>query len=110
MATCWRCEGLFFEDNYTEYVTLLHGVGGVNRTVSPQEVAIRDQHEMLIRQLLQAGSDAGELAVDDVATAARAMLSMINWMVRWYKPAGPERAAAFGEDFFNLLYNGMRRR
>ncbi len=59
MATCSRCEGLFFEGNYTEYVTLLHGVGGVNRAVSAEEKAIRDQHERLIRRLVQAGSDAG---------------------------------------------------
>ena len=100
----------FFEENYTEYVTLLHGFGGLSRKVSPEEVAIRDRHEMLLRKLLKNARDAGELDIADIPTVARAVLSMINWMVRWYKPAGPKRAGAFAADFFDLLYNGMRKR
>ncbi|PTN46177.1 TetR family transcriptional regulator, partial [Achromobacter xylosoxidans] len=40
--------------------------------------------------------------------AGRAVLSMLNWMVRWYKPGQGDSAEAIAAGYFDLLVGGMR--
>ncbi|SMF56602.1 transcriptional regulator, TetR family [Xaviernesmea oryzae] len=100
----------FMEENFTEFVTLLHGHGGTSRVRSPGEIAARDSYETVLRTMLQQAQDRGELNIDNVASASRAILSMLNWMSRWFRPDGERRAAEFAEDYFKLLYMGFKRR
>jgi AcrR family transcriptional regulator len=100
----------FFQANYMEYVTLLHGFGGLRREVSPAELAMRDRYEGLIRGLVTAAEHDGKLTVDSPGHATRALLSMINWMTRWYRPDGEKMAADFARDYFDLLYHGIQKR
>lgn len=100
----------FFESNYTEFVTLLHGFGGLSRTLGESQVSARDEYEQMIRKLLTSAKMTGDMAVDDPAISTRAILSMLNWMSRWYRPGGAMPARKFAEDYFNLIYNGLRPR
>ena len=44
----------------------------------------------------------------DVAATGRAVLSMLNWMVRWYKPGQGDSAETIAAGYFDLLLGGMR--
>lgn len=98
----------FMEENFTEFVTLLHGHGGTERIRSPAEIAARDSYEAFLRAVLQDAQDRGELSIQNVASASRAILSMLNWMSRWFRPTGPRRAADFAEEYFTIIYQGLR--
>lgn len=100
----------FFENNYTAFVTLLHGVSGLSRVVSPGEAEVRDRYESFVRQVVAEGMAAGAFTQGEVNVLARAVLSLLNWMSRWYKPGGSRRASAFAEDYFDMVYNGLRPR
>lgn len=100
----------FFEENYTAFVTLLHGVAGLNRQFSPAEAAIRDRYEGFVRDLVAAGSTDGSFVTTQAEDTTRAILSLLNWMSRWYRPDGSRRAREFAEIYFNLIWNGLRPR
>ena len=44
----------------------------------------------------------------DVAATGRAVLSMLNWMVRWYKPGMGDDAETIAAGYYELLVGGMR--
>ena len=103
-----RSHAKFFEENYVNFVTLLHGVGGIGAQMrSERQVAIRDQYEMLLRELLVNSGTSDRLRVDDVTLTATAILSMLNWMSRWYKPGGTQSAVEIAEKYYAVLYGGL---
>ncbi len=64
-------------------------------------LAARDRYEALFRRIVEDGIESGEFAPTDIRLAGFAVLGMVNWMVRWYRPDGQrsaeEIAARFGE-------------
>jgi AcrR family transcriptional regulator len=110
LRTMMHSHAEFFEGNYAEYVTLLHGVAGLNRAVGDEERSIRDRYEGLYRTVMTEGLRAGDLRIDDPAIAARAVLSMLNWMTRWFDPKGPRRATSFADAYFDIVAHGVLKR
>lgn len=100
----------FFEANYTEFVTLLHGVSGLSRVISESEASVRDRYENFVREVVANGIEAGAFTQGEVKVIARACLSLLNWMSRWYRPGGALRARAFAEDYFEMIYLGLKPR
>jgi AcrR family transcriptional regulator len=109
LQSAMRGHAEFFEANYTEYVTLLHGFGGLNRIVSEQEREIRNRYEGLFRSIVAAGIDDGAMRVSSAPVVARGALSMLNWMTRWFDPKGERRAVDFAGDYFDMLAHGILR-
>lgn len=110
LQAAMRGHAEFFEKNYTEYVTLLHGFGGLNRVVSSEELAIRNRYEGMFRAIIAQGVAAGELRITNAPVMARGALSMLNWMTRWFDPKGERRAVDFAEDYFDILAHGILKR
>src|SRR5689334_9108548 len=72
-----------------------------------QFVAQRRRYEERIRELLREGRDLGELRSDlDVGSAARLLLSAVNWAYTWLRPGRDTDELA--DRFFALLVDGMR--
>ncbi len=70
-------------------------------------VAERRRYEERIRELLREGRDLGELRSDlDVGSAARLLLSAVNWAYTWLEPGRDTDELA--DRFFALLVDGMR--
>lgn len=107
LRAAMRGHAEFFESNFAEYVTLLHGFGGLNRVVSEDERAIRKRYETMFRSIIAKGIADGEVRTSDAAGIARAALSMLNWMTRWFDSKGKRRAVDFADDYFDLLAHGM---
>ena len=98
----------FFEDNFWAFTAMLIGFGGIrelNRRA--RTVALRDNYEALFRDIIKAGIESGDFRQVDPAFASRAVLSMLNWMVRWYKPGGPKRAREFAQEYADLIMQGL---
>lgn len=100
----------FFEDNYTQFVTLLHGIAGLQRPISSKEAHVRDEYERFVRRLIADGSKDGSFTKGQVEISAKAVLSLLNWMSRWYRPEGDRRASEFAEEYFELLWYGLKPR
>ncbi len=107
LHTAMRAHAEFFEMNYTEYVTLLHGFGGLSRVVSDDERTIRRRYETMFRTIIATGIEAGELRDANAAVVARGALSMLNWMTRWFDPKAARRAVEFADDYFDMLAHGI---
>ena len=101
----------YFEANYWAFTTMLVGFGGLgSRGTRELVVEQRDRYEGLLRQILQEGVDSGDFRAVHLPTASRAALSMLNWMVRWFDPSGPERATDVAARYAELLLDGLGRR
>lgn len=100
----------FFEDNLQSFTAMLIGFGGM-KDVHQRSIAVklRDEYETLLRSIIRDGVDSGEFRSVDPTNAARAILSMLNWMARWYKPDGKLRAADIAKGYADLALNGLIR-
>lgn len=70
----------------------------------------RDRYELALRRLIADGVRAGELVSLDPAIVARAMLGAMNWTVTWFRPDGPDTAAAVGDVISRFLVRGIASR
>lgn len=99
----------FFEDHYDGFLAMLVGYGGMKNVVMIAAAQkLRDEHEQTLRQIIAQGVAKGAFRPIDVDVTSRAILSMLNWMVRWFKPDKGRRAASFAQDYYDLMLGGLR--
>jgi AcrR family transcriptional regulator len=67
----------------------------------------RDRFEELMRQIVQAGVEQGVFRQTDVTIAVKAVLGMVNWMTRWYRPEGRLSAEEIATFFSRLVLQGL---
>jgi len=70
-------------------------------------IAKRDRYEQGVRNMIAAGSRAGEFVSCDPALAARAILGALNWSVRWFNPEGSFTASEIADKFADYLIRGL---
>jgi TetR/AcrR family transcriptional regulator, cholesterol catabolism regulator len=98
----------FFERNYLAFRCMLVGFGDMKAPGSRHEaVVLRERYEQLLRELLAEGVARGQFRDVNPASTGRAVLSMLNWMVRWFHPGGPRTAADMAREFSDLLFHGL---
>jgi TetR/AcrR family transcriptional regulator, cholesterol catabolism regulator len=108
LAAAMEAHAQYFEDNFWAFTAMLIGFGGIrelNRRA--RAIALRDSYEMLFRDIISNGIASGDFRPVDPAVASRAILSVLNWMVRWYKPGGPKRAREFAQEYAGLIMQGL---
>lgn len=94
----------YFESHHDGFVTMLVGFGGMdNMELREEALALRNEHEDLLRAILAEGVETGAFRSVDPVTASRAVLSLLNWMARWFKPGGGKSAEQFALDYYELL-------
>ena len=81
------------------------------RSLDPRSLARhiprRDRFEQQWRKIIQEGVDSGEFSATDIALTARALLSVLNWTVTWYKPTGPLTIEQIADHAAGLFLNGL---
>lgn len=98
----------FLADHYDSFVTMLVGFSGMaNAELKDDALKLRDAHEGLLREILAAGIADGSFRGIDAAMSGRAVLSLLSWMVRWFRPGGPKTAEEVAEEYFDLILRGM---
>lgn len=99
----------YFEARHAAFVTMLVGYSGMSTRYRDDAARLRDEYEQRLRGLIADGVAQGVFrGVDPVATG-RAILSMLNWMARWYKPGQGQDAERVADDYYDLLLGGLRR-
>jgi AcrR family transcriptional regulator len=90
------------------YVTLLLRLRG-NTEVERAALDRRREFDRAVTALVVEARDAGELRPDiDPRVAERLLFGMINSIVEWYRPEGPEDAARLAQDVLAVAVDGLR--
>lgn len=98
----------YFEQHHAQFVTMLIGYSGMALSEREDAARLRDSYEKQLRDVIAQGVAEGAFRALDVAATGRAVLSMLNWMVRWYKPGQGDSAESIADGYFDLLVGGMR--
>ena len=69
----------------------------------------RDRFDRGIRQVLEEGIADGSFAPDDVKLRTFALMGAVNWIPRWFNPAGPATSSEIADSFADYLLTGLRR-
>ena len=103
-----RAHAHCFETHHHEFLAMFVAFGNMNEQKQRQEaVRLRTEHESMLRGILKAGVADGSFGPIDLGTASRAILSMLNWMARWFHPGGPQTAVQIADGYFDLMVAGM---
>lgn len=98
----------YFERNYWSFVCMLVGYGGMASSNLKSEVnRLRVDYEKLLRVILKDGMESGTFRKADVTMTSHAILSMLNWMVRWFKPGGKRTAEWFAAEYYGVVTQGL---
>jgi len=62
--------------------------------------------ERVVEQTLKEGADQGIFVVSDVKMTSFAILSVSNWLYRWYEPKGTMTPKEIADVFIDLLERG----
>src|SRR5947209_16098202 len=69
----------------------------------------RDRFDRGIRQVLEEGIADGSFSPDDVKLRTFALLGAVNWIPRWFNPAGSATSSEIADRFADYLIAGLRR-
>lgn len=72
-------------------------------------IARRDAFDRGLREIIQQGMDAGTFAPGNPKMVAFAVMGAVNWITKWYDPAGPMTSEAIGQAFADYLVGGLTR-
>ena len=70
--------------------------------------ARRDRFDHGIRQVLEEGMADGSFASNDAKLRSLALLGAVNWIPRWFNPAGPATSSEIADRFADYLIAGLR--
>lgn len=80
---------------------------GLGSTYLERYLTSRDRFEELMRRIIQEGMEQGIFRQTDVTITAKAVLGMVNWMTRWYRPDGRLSAEEISTFFSDLVLQGL---
>ena len=72
-------------------------------------IAKRDQFDHGIRAIIQRGIDEGVFKPGDPKMIEFAMMGAVNWIAKWFDPAGAMTSDQIGEAFADYLVGGLRK-
>jgi AcrR family transcriptional regulator len=70
-------------------------------------IAKRDRFEQGMREIIQRGIDDGLFRPGDPKMIAFAMMGAVNWIPKWFDPAGPLTSEQIGQSFADYLVGGL---
>ena len=73
-------------------------------------IAKRDQFDHGIRAIIQQGIDEGEFRPGDPKMIEFAMMGAVNWISKWFDPAGEMTSDQIGDAFAEYLVGGLKLR
>jgi TetR/AcrR family transcriptional regulator len=99
--------------------TILDELHGTALTLDPESlspplfkrvIAKRDLFDKGMREIIQQGIDQGAFVPGDPKMIEFAIMGAVNWISKWYDPAGPATSDQIGEAFANYLVGGLARK
>lgn len=71
-------------------------------------IAKRDRFDRGMREIIQHGIDTELFAPGDPKMIAFAIMGAVNWISKWFDPAGPMTSDQIGQAFADYLIGGLR--
>ena len=71
-------------------------------------IAKRDEFDRGMRAIIQQGMDEGLFAKGDPKMMEFAIMGAVNWISKWFDPAGPMTSSEIGEAFADYLVGRAR--
>jgi AcrR family transcriptional regulator len=71
-------------------------------------IAKRDRFDRGIRRILQEGMEQRAFAAGDPKLLSFAILGAINWIARWFDPAGASSSEQIGQAFADYMIAGLK--
>jgi AcrR family transcriptional regulator len=91
-------------------VTLLLRVRG-NSEIERRALDRRRAFDQAVTSIVRAAQAEGAVRPDvDASVATRLLFGMVNSLVEWYRPGGPEDADALARDVLTIALDGLRTR
>jgi AcrR family transcriptional regulator len=96
--------------------TILDDLHGTALTLDPEAlsppllkrvIAKRDQFDHGIRDIIQQGIDQGVFRPGDPKMIEFAMMGAVNWISKWFDPAGAQTSDQIGDAFADYLVGGL---
>ncbi|MGR3321130.1 MAG: TetR/AcrR family transcriptional regulator [Pseudooceanicola sp.] len=72
-------------------------------------VALRDHFEGLLRAEIAGAMKDGHLREEDPGVVTRLLLSWLNYIPRWHRPAGKMTVEEVADDFLRLSLEGLKK-
>ena len=95
------------QDHFVYASVYLHDIAGLGRF--PEWAAMDREYVELTRSLLADGIREGTLSAElDVTTAPHILLGSLNWMTRWWDPAGAVSAQEMARRISGVFLDGVR--
>ena len=69
----------------------------------------RDRFDHGMRQIVEQGMASGVFAPTDAKLISFAILGAVNWIPRWFDPAGPATSQQIADTFADYLIAGLKR-
>lgn len=79
-------------------------------TLLKKIIAKRDRFDRGVRRILKQGMDSGIFGPGDPKLLTFAMMGAINWIPRWFDPAGAAKSDEIARAFADYLVSGLRAR
>lgn len=71
-------------------------------------IAKRDRFDHGMRAIIQQGIDHGLFRPGDPKMIGFAMMGAVNWITKWFDPAGPMSSEEIAQQFADYLVGGLR--
>jgi AcrR family transcriptional regulator len=68
----------------------------------------RDRFDRGMREIIQQGIDEGLFRPGNPKMIAFAMMGAVNWISKWFDPAGPASSEEIGQYFADYLVDGLK--
>jgi AcrR family transcriptional regulator len=72
-------------------------------------IAKRDQFDQGMRAIIQQGIDDGQFRPGDPKMIEFAMMGAVNWISKWFDPAGEQTSDTIGDAFADYLVGGLKK-
>ena len=72
-------------------------------------IAKRDRFDRGLREIVQQGIDSGLFRPGDPKMIGFAIMGAVNWIPKWFDPAGPMTSEQIGQRFADYLIGGLLR-
>jgi AcrR family transcriptional regulator len=99
--------------------TILDDLHGTALTLDPEAlsppllkrvITKRDQFDHGMRTIIQHGIDQGQFRPGDPKMIEFAMMGAVNWISKWFDPAGEQTSDQIGDAFADYLVGGLLRK
>jgi TetR/AcrR family transcriptional regulator len=77
-------------------------------TLMKRVIVKRDRFDQGLREIIQQGMDTGLFRPGDPKMIGFAIMGAVNWITRWFNPAGPLSSQDIGQRFADYLVDGLR--